>query len=187
LPEGIADQALIYLAGFLVCWLVSGLCFWFAHRGIFPEQGHERGQRIAMMLFVPTAAMRAPATLSRNLLGSYHPFAVASVLCPPETFRGLAQTTLLSLNHAAQPSLAADGTSGDAISVWFYARMLRHLCNVVRKKGLDPTELLRPPTPDPDALSYCPRCHAQFVVASGVCRDCRNVALIGFATTSAQT
>jgi hypothetical protein len=187
LPEGIADQALIYLAGFLVCWLVSGLCFWLAHRSIFPEQRRERAERLAMMVFVPTAAMRAPATLSRNLLASFHPLAVASVLCSPETFRRLAQTALLSLNHAAQPSASASETSADGNSVWFYSRMLRHLSNVVQKKGLDPSELLRPPSPDPDALSYCPRCHAQFVVASGVCRDCRNVALIGFATPSAQT
>jgi hypothetical protein len=187
LPEGVTDQALIYLAGFFACWVASGLCFWLAHRGIFPEQRRERGQRIAMMLFVPTAAMRAPATLSRNLLGSFHPLAVASVLCPPETFRRLAQTTLLSLNHVAHPSASADETSEDAISVWFYSRMLRQLSTVVQKNGLDPSELLRPPSPDPDALSYCPRCHAQFVVASGVCPDCENVALIGFATPSVPT
>jgi hypothetical protein len=186
-PQGLPYQDWIYFGGLTASWLVTVFCFWLAHRRIFPGQNRERRQRIAMMLLVPTEAMRAPATLSRNLLLNFHPLAVAAVLCSPHTFGALAKSTLLSLNHLARCGVSAERENEDATSAWFYARMLHHLTNVVRQRGLQSVDLLRAPAPDPDALSYCPRCHAQFVVASGVCRECRNLPLIGFAARSARS
>jgi hypothetical protein len=184
-PQGVPYQSGIYFAGLAATWLVTVTCFWVAHRKIFPGQNRERRQRIAMMLLVPTGAMRAPATLSRNLLANLHPLAVASVLCSAETFRALAQRTLLSINQLAHATASGAGNGGDATAEWFYSRLSHHLADVVRLRGLEPTELLQAPTPDPDALSYCPRCHAQFVVLSGVCRECRTATLIPFSRANA--
>lgn len=180
-PQGVPYQSGIYFGGLAATWLATVICFWLAHRRMFPEQNRERRHRVAMMLLVPTGGMRAPATLSRNLLANFHPLAVASVICSAETFRALARQTLLSVNQLAP----ADGNSGDATAAWFYSRLSHHLGDVVRLQGLEPSELLQAPTPDPDALSYCPRCHAQFVVSSGVCRECRTATLIPFAKANA--
>ena len=180
-PQGVPYQSGIYFGGLAATWLVTVICFWVAHRKIFSGQNRERRRRIAMMLLVPTGAMRAPATLSRNLLANFHLLAVASVICSAETFRALAQRSLLSVNQLAHATAAADGNSGDSTAAWFYSRLSHCLADVVRLRGLEPTELLQAPTPDPDALSYCPRCHAQFIVPSGVCRECGNATLVPFA------
>jgi hypothetical protein len=184
-PQGVPYQSGIYFGGLAVSWLVTVVCFWVAHRRIFPGPNRERLQRIAMMLLVPTGAMRAPATLSRNLLANFHPLAVALVLCSAETFRTLAQRSLLSVNQLAHAPAPTGGNSGDAIAVWFYSRLAHHLADVVSRRSLEPNELLQAPQPDPDALSYCPRCHAQFVVSSGACRECGNATLLPFSKANA--
>jgi hypothetical protein len=188
-PSGVAHATLIFCGGLVLTWLATVGCFWHAHRSLFPTAGPERRRRIAMMLLLPPEAMRAPAALSRNLLVNFHPLAVAALVCSPKIFRELARSTLLSLNHAAMPRREVAGALSDdpQTSGWFSSRLLHHLAQVVRRAGLEADELLQAPRTDADALSYCPRCHAQFTVPAGSCRDCSDTALIAFVESKART
>ncbi len=179
-PQGVPYQSGIYFGGLAVSWLVTVVCFWVAHRRIFPGPNRERLQRIAMMLLVPTGAMRAPATLSRNLLANFHPLAVAaSVLCSADTFRTLAQRSLLSVNQLAH---APASTGGD--SQGRNRRLVLLPISAPPGRRRFPTELgtqwcckLRTPDPDDGSPIIRVAMH-EFVVLSGVCRECGNATLL---------
>jgi predicted amidophosphoribosyltransferase len=51
----------------------------------------------------------------------------------------------------------------------------------LKQKGLNPAELLRPPTPDPGCVVYCPRCLAQYTKERDQCTDCGYEELSAFA------
>jgi hypothetical protein len=50
------------------------------------------------------------------------------------------------------------------------------------KKGryLKAEDLLAPSQREGNSISYCPRCHCQFVVGAGQCPDCPGVELVEF-------
>ena len=51
----------------------------------------------------------------------------------------------------------------------------------VARAGVKVDELLKPPVPaEVCNATYCPRCHAQFVLKEGVCSECGGRALVKF-------
>jgi hypothetical protein len=171
---------LVYLTGFAACWLYAILSFCSAHHRLYPDGGAERRKCWALMVLSPVAAMRCPNALSRNLLASYHPVAVAVAVCAQRTLLKFAKPFLLDLQYALPTASHTENPACYRTEQWFRSCLENQLREVLLSSGIDNTDLLKPPAPDPDARSYCPRCHSQFVLAAGVCEDCRGVRLMSF-------
>ena len=169
----------VYLGGFVTCWLLAVLSFYSAHSVLYPSCVKERRKRCAMMVLSPATAMRAPSTLSRNMFASFHPVAVAAVLCARQTFLEFARPFFLDLHSAPTESCAADSASFRT-EQWFRDHLGSQLLGVLHSVGVEVAELVKAPLPDPDARSYCPRCHSQFVLENGTCKDCGGLQLKPF-------
>ena len=112
--------------------------------------------------------------LSRPLLESYHPLAIAKLLCSDRQFVGLAGDCLRAARH--RPSAIESETE----QFWRVARQ-GALENFLEQVGFDSKQLLRPPMPaDETCLAYCPCCLAQFTTRSGTCEDCGGLTLESF-------
>jgi hypothetical protein len=162
----------------LLCGLNAAL-FFRAHRRLYPERDDERFAHLLMALLFPPAGMRARDLLSRPLLETFHPLAVAKELCPATEFDDLAGRVVRELRHPRPPR---SGLAVEALSVWsgFHESLRQAVEQFLVRHGLSPDQFTVPPTPsDPECRSYCPRCHAQFVRVDGGCSDC-GVALARF-------
>jgi hypothetical protein len=134
-----------------------------------------------MILLYPPAAIRASDALSRPLLESCHPLAAAAVLCDAPHFETFARRTLLDLRHPARPLATENQPALAAIEESARAETLAAAELVVRKAGLDPEKIIRPPEPsDSTCRAFCPRCHALFTSADSSCSDCGGMPLTPF-------
>jgi hypothetical protein len=183
--------AMIWRLGFLLCWpgLLIGLValttataifFRRAHKALYPEADDERLTHFIMVLLAPTVAMRAHDVLSRPLLESFHPLAVAKVLCPESEFREFARKVLLDLRHPALPVSPGDDAAPAKVEGAARETLLKAVEDFLKQAGLDPDELCAPPPADESCQSYCPRCGAQFTTISGKCPDCGGLPLTAF-------
>ena len=185
----VLSPVLIWRVGFERCWLplLAGLLgltctiairFHRAHKTLFPAAEDERFTHFLIFLLSPATAIRALDVLSRSLLESYHPVAIAKVFCPAVRFEALARTYLRELRYQSlSDGPRQDVTIEDAERYW-QAVSQRTLEDFLKRSGLDPEALLKPPAPtDETCLSYCPRCLAQFTTREGVCADCGGVPL----------
>lgn len=152
-----------------------------AHRALFPEATEERFAKVLTVALSPANAMRALDALSRPLFEAFHPLAVAAVLLPPADFRDLARAVLLDVRHPAQPVCPEPDPAAQATEQYARRLLEEAVERVVRRRGLDPDALRRPPQPvEPDCRAYCPRCGAQFTTTHGTCADCGGLALVAF-------
>jgi len=177
---GSAYHLWVYLGGFAAYWLFAVLTFYSAHRRLYPNCVAERRKCCATMILSPAAAMRGPSLLSRNLLASYHPVAAAAVVCSQQMFLEFAKPFLLDLQYSMPIAACAENSASLRTEQWFRARLRIRLCEVLRCVGLDAADLVKPPAPDPDARSYCPRCQSQFVLDDGTCENCGGLRLKRF-------
>jgi hypothetical protein len=169
----------LYLIVFLGVWFSTILEFYKAHRAIYPDQTGARRKHLVTMFLSPAAAMRARDLLSRELLVGYHPLTVALLLCPAELRADLAGRWIRDAGNPQLPVCPPAGENALATESWFRARMCDALDRCVRRAGLRLERLRRAPPPDePEAQSYCPRCHGQYTVAGGSCRYCGGIALV---------
>ena len=175
------------LGGLLICTLTIALQYHGTHKKFYPSAEDERFTHFIILLLSPASAVRALDLLTRPLLETFHPLAVAKVLCTPSRFERLATEFLREITYPDIRS-TADGHA-DAVSAESFARELnkKFMESFLRRSGLDPKQLLRPPpATDPSCQSYCPRCLAQFTKSSGECPDCGAVELIAFTVNAAQ-
>ena len=169
------------LAGMLVQTVSIAFLFRRAHLALFPESGDERLKAFLTMLLAPPVAIRAPDLLALHLLEKSHPLAAAKVLCRPRTFQNLARRVLLDLRYPFLPVCPTTDAAAVAAEEWFRAAALETIEGFVQRMGFPPKDLTGPPArADQTNQSYCPRCDAQFVIASGNCPDCGGRALHRF-------
>ncbi len=178
---GLAQIVWPLLAGMLAHTVTIALLFQRAHKALYPDGGEERFTPFLTMLLAPPTAIRASDILSRHLLEPCHPLAVANVLCAAGRFENFARQVLMDLQHPLLPVCPASESGPVATEQWFRSTHLAVAGEFVARAGLDLGELMRPPErAEPGNLSYCPRCHAQFVTKESVCEDCGGRALASF-------
>jgi hypothetical protein len=168
------------LGGLFVLTLSTALVFRRAHKALFPQASDPRFAHFMMIMLWPVAAIRSADMISRPLLETYHPLALAKVFCRDEQFAQFARFILREVRFPA-------GASGIEPANLERARQGTELWNAavtkfLNRHGLKIEELLeRPARADAESLSYCPRCLAQFTTRDGVCVDCGGLPLVPFA------
>lgn len=187
--------ALIWHFGFLLCWLwlllgllaltlTTGTLFARAHRALYPAAHDERFTHTLTIALAPTSAMRAHDALSRPLLETFHPLAVAQVSLPERDFVEFARRMLLDLRRPALPSCPNETPDAQTAERFFRETLLATTEKFLSKQGVELEKLCRAPAPgDESSRAYCPRCEAQFTSAEGCCADCGGLALVAFAQT----
>ena len=152
-----------------------------AHIHFFPAAGEERFTHFLTILLSPATTLRAHDVLSRHLLESFHPLALAKVFCSPSDFQDFAQNILRELRHPGLPLCPREEPLAQAAERYHRAALLKAAENFLKKSGLNPGELLTAPEPaDVSCRSFCPRCLSQFTTSEGTCPDCGGIELVGF-------
>lgn len=140
--------------------------FWWAHWRLYPDRRRDRLAKVAAMLVSPADAMAAPHALSREVSGTAHPLAVASLVSAPEDFRALAMLTIRALRFPAGGQVSAETRT--AIEAF------------AKKHAIDPATACAPPAADDGCVAYCPRCLEQFVSREPYCPSCPGVGMMAF-------
>ena len=175
-------QILEVLAGYLILLTFVKVGFYAAHRRLRPHDPLGRWKQLAVMLLSPADAVHARDPLFRDLVSTVHPLTAALALCPEREARTFARRVLLDLRHPLAEFCPSDDPARRETEAWFRSRLGRALEDLVRRQGLDPDELIRPPPPEEAGCrSYCPRCDGQFLHAAGACPYCPGVALRAWA------
>jgi len=133
------------------------------------------------MVIAPPLSIRAGRQLALHLVDDMHPLAVAAVVMSKEGFVHFAGMIGRDLSHPMLTPFLRDNAEARRALEWFRKTLSTHFASVIEAccKG----EALQPQPPRRESemsLAYCPRCLAQFKRPSGVCPDCRSVALIPF-------
>jgi hypothetical protein len=154
---------------------VITLEFWMLHKKLFPGASAARFKSALTIMLSPIAAIRAGDVISRDLLGGFHPLAVAAVILPTHEFRQLAGEQL-RLNRFGEPT-----------SKWYRENLGKLMERLVRQNNIPLDELLRPAQKDSGAVAFCPRCLAQYVKMPGACADCGFGQVVRFESASTAT
>jgi len=180
----------IWYFGLKLCWpeLVIGLfaltittavLFRRAHKALYPQAGDERFTHFLTILLSPLNAIRAHDVLSRPLLESFHPLAIARVFCSGNHFRDFARRILLDIRHPCLPLCSAGGPISQATELYARTTLQQIVEQFLKQNGINANELAKPAEPADDTCrSYCPRCEAQFTTDTGACPDCGGVTLV---------
>jgi hypothetical protein len=151
---------------------VIGIEFWLMHRTLFPSAGDERLKSGLTVFLSPIAAIRARDAVAHHLLAGFHPLAAAGAILPEKEFDRFAAEQLRLNRH------------GDYFDKRFQQTVQQQMEQAIRKRGLSPEKLLRPPEPDSGCVVYCPRCLAQYTKAREECVDCGYEKLAEFRTAT---
>jgi hypothetical protein len=153
-----------------------------AHRLLYPDAEEERFTLTLTVALSPANAMRAHDALSRPLLETFHPLAVAKVFLSPAAFRAFARRVLLDLRHPALPNISDESPKARGAETFWRVALREAAEELLRRGGIDPDALCHPPEPaDATCRAYCPRCRAQFTTAGGRCADCGGLPLVAHA------
>ena len=155
--------------------LSTVLCFWLAHRRLYPAAGEERLKRLVAMFCNPFAAMGCPAWLTRNSLAAFHPMLVGFTLLRGRARRQFMHRAWAGLKYNTFPNYG-DATAHDQLSAHnrlLMAETARHLAGL----GVEAEKLQLRPQLDPTAHSHCPICLIQYTVNHGECLYCLGVPL----------
>jgi len=180
----VLSPALIGMFGFHKCWLllvilafgltsIIAVLFHRAHKALFLKAEDERFTHFIIILLSPATAIRALDVLSVPLLATYHPLAVASVLCSKRHFIEQAESWVRQSRYAVRPGNRSEEPIARETERYWCALREKTFENFLRKNGIDSEQLIEPPMPvDETCRSYCPRCRAQFTRLDGSCGDC---------------
>jgi hypothetical protein len=178
----------VWLVLGLIAWtLPAALLFHRAHKHFFPSAEDERFTGFLLVLLSPATAARAHDLISRHVLETFHPLAMAKVFCTEDELAQFARMVLRELHYPALPQSPRSELAERAESFW-RALVRAEVESCLKRWQLKPEELLQAPLPtDPTCVSFCPRCHAQFTTAEGQCSDCGGVLLVPFSGAAART
>jgi hypothetical protein len=172
------------LAGLLALTSTTAILFRRAHKSLYPQADDERFTHFLTILLSPLTAIRAIDVLSRPLLGSCHPLAIARVFCTGNAFRDYARRVLLDVRHPCLPLCPTTETGQLAAELYARTTLLQVVERFLKQDRIDPDNLVKPPKPaDETCLSYCPRCEGQFTTVTGTCPDCGGVELMELTTS----
>lgn len=156
-----------------------------AHQALLPAATEERFTWFLTMLLAVPTAMRAHDILARRTFEQFHPLALARVLCSDESFARLARSVARDWRYPIEPALPGEGADCRRIVEWSQQAWREAGENFLRETELKLDELIQPPVRSEAChTTYCPRCHAQFVLAEGVCVDCGGRRLASFPVAS---
>jgi len=162
------------LAGLFALTVLCAFLYARAHRELDPNLGSAPFQHVATIALVPMTAIRAVDLLTKELGAGLHPLAAAQALLPREAFIGYARRFHFDALHRDPAAKAVP-------SPWFDESRREAIEAFLAANGAAPDALLLAPVKtDDSSKTYCPRCHAQFTVAEGTCRDCGGIALATF-------
>ena len=166
------------LGGLVAITVATATMFFRAHRTLYPESTYERWVNTISMILVPIGAMRCVDTLSRDSLCRHHPLVVALTLCGLPCAAPFLRAGIIDLHtHAERPPGVA--AAGYECAEWYRRAVVESLQPMIERMGRD---VFAPPArEDGSALSYCPRCHGQFVSTGRECASCHGVQVVAFA------
>jgi hypothetical protein len=170
---------IIPVAGVMVVLAIEiAIMFHRAHKKLYPAESSERLESVVKMILCPPVSIRAADILTKNLLADYSPIVLASVL-PASGEQQFVRNVILDLKYPLKHELL-DDTAQQTIT-WTIREQL-NVCLEQVKKGryLKPEDLVAPTQREENSISYCPRCHCQFVVSEVECSDCPGVELVSF-------
>ncbi len=159
--------------------------FYRAHREFYPSAKEERFTHTLTTALAVATSMRAHDIVSRPLVETFHPIAVAKVLLDDASFRSFARNILLDLRHPMLPVCPNAHPQAATMEMFFRSSTLEIMEAWLRENGVAPDELCRAPKPlDETCRAYCPRCEEQFTSAEHSCADCGGIELVGFPTAT---
>jgi hypothetical protein len=177
----------VYLAiVLLLWWLCSGLMF-LGHRRLYRGDRLQRWKLLLTSLVSPAAAMRSPDHLARRLISISHPVAVAAVLCADDEvcrWAGrLARDMMFPKPPQGVPPESSYGSDEVAIAIvrQYREASLAALRAFAQQRGFDLEPFLsQPQRDDPQAVSYCPRCHQEFSLVASRCGQCGDLPTVEY-------
>ena len=120
--------------------------------------------------------MRAYDLLAHRIAAHFHVVTLAVVLGEAGAADQVIRETLRHLRYPL-PAAATDPIA-EATQAWVRQAEDAAIRRLLVARGLRPEDCLAPPAPpDPQSLTYCPRCETPYAVPSGVCIDCPGVVL----------
>ena len=188
--------ALIWSLGFALTWLwlllgllaltvTTAILFARAHRELHPDAIDERFTHTLTIALAPTSAMRAHDALSRPLLETFHPLAVAKLLLSDSAFKRFARRTMIDVRYPQLPFCPNEQPTAQTTEKEFRQILLAATEQFLTQHGLKLIELCRPPArSEESSRAYCPHCEAQFTSVDGQCADCGGLSLIEFEKAS---
>ena len=178
---GLKQTWIRLLIGLFALTTAIAILFRRAHKAFYPEAEEERFTHFLSVLLSPVTCIRALDILSRHSLETFHPLAIARVLCSPEQFHELAGKALRDVHFPALPVCPLSQPGAAATEQESRAVLRKTMEAFLRQGKIDPGELIGPPKPlDETCRAYCPRCHAQFTRSDGSCSDCGGMPLKSF-------
>ncbi|HWQ92855.1 MAG TPA: hypothetical protein VN673_14355 [Clostridia bacterium] len=184
--------AIVWLLGFRLAWpgLAMGLVgmstaitvsFIRAHLRFAPELVDDRFTQAIIVALSPVTAIRASDLLSRYLLEQFHPLVLGHVFLRPAEFTPFANRALRGLLFPALPLCPHPSPNAQAAEQFSRTLLVQQATLFLRRHGVQTEALLKEPAKlDSSCRSYCPRCHAQFTVPEGSCKDCGGRSLVEF-------
>ncbi len=171
LLTGLVPHGWMVLGGSLV--IIQSLLlvsFGLAHRRLHRGDLGKRIQGFITMALFPPAGIFAADRIAAETVDDIHPLAATLVLCPEAEARRIAGRYLRQWRYPLKgddPGRAAE--------------YLEAATALLDSQGWNPEEIAGPPLPDDlESLSYCPRCHAQFMIDEGMCPDCPGIPKTSF-------
>lgn len=150
------------------------------HKRYSSEGPWERAGCLLRFVLCPPCAIRACDQLSRNLVGKYHPIAVALALAPEPDAADFVRTILRDLRHPLRQDV------GDPLSLSIDAEWRKEMTSEIERaalrSGMESRNMLMGIDPaDGPIAAYCPRCLATFSSAVDSCPDCAGVPAVSCA------
>ena len=138
----------------------------------------ERRMRVVTMALSPPATVRIRDFLSRDLFAAFHPLAVARATCDDASAHRFAAQEMRRLQYPADYERHSISCP---VASWFDQEWRNVVQNWARREFQKAESLMEPPArQNPASLSYCPRCHEEFVIERAECPDCPGVSLRSF-------
>jgi len=170
------------LAGLLALTVTTAVIFHGAHKKLHHAAADERFTHTLTIALSPPNAVRACDALSRPLLETFHPLAVAQVFLPTASFRQFAREVLLDVRHPALPVCSSENPKARATELFARSALRQAVEQMLARNGFDPDDLCHPPAPaDASCRAFCPRCGAQFTSTEVMCADCGGLPVKSFA------
>jgi hypothetical protein len=159
----------------LTAWSAS--LYFALHRRLQPELGGTRNDRLFTMILAPPAAIRAADTLVRELFARFHALPLVRVAFDDAGGRDWAGRTYRRLHFELESERHACCDAGQ----WIRARWSARAREWITREYGHPEALLAPPERESQrSLSFCPRCHQQYLREGGTCLDCPGIPLRSF-------
>lgn len=175
---GLASVWPVLLGSVLAGTLALALLFRRAHRALFPQAADERFTNFLIVLLSPATSIRALDLLSRRVVETFHPLAVARALCSGKEFETYACFIWRELCHPALPLCPEPSLPARTTEEFWRKTLITEVERLLDSAGLEPDKLLPVPQPnDSSCIAYCPRCEAQYTALPGVCEDCGGLKL----------